>query len=245
MSFSVCIVSNEWTSVLKASIAQLHSVADELLIGTNGGFQLDPYEDLSAFPKLCFLAIPWEGYGATKNHLAQQARQDWILSLDADEVIDDQLRITLRSWCPTIDNELFAIKRINYFGPQQIRHGAWGAGRNKFPRLYHRKFTQWNLQEVHESLKLPPEAQISVLNGHLKHYTADNAQELKEKAQTYAALSRQKQQRLGKKLTTSKACLKAGFLFLKDYFFRLGFLDGKAGWLIARYNSLYTFWKYR
>lgn len=244
MNFSVCILVHEWHEKLPDILNAYSSCADEILLGINGDFQPQRYPVLSAFPKLRLLPLMWQGYGTTRNQLSAQAIHDWVLHTDLDELPDEALQQQLREWDPVHPGQLFALRMQHYFGDRPIRYGAWGRGKKWFLRLYNRRFTSWDDQAVHESLQAPAGADIVRLEGRIRHYTANDEAVLRRKSLHYAMLYRQRYLNRQRRLPRWKTLLSPAFTFIKQYLFQCGFLDGRAGFQIARANALYTYWKY-
>lgn len=244
MPISVCILINEWRPVVLKVIESYVGCCSEILIGANGGFSLEAHPELLANPKVKGFSLEWKGYGQTKNELAGYAANDWILSVDADEVADEKLQQALLLWQPDSVNTIYALGRCHHLAGRPVRHGAWSIKKQKVFRLYNRDYTQWDEAEVHENIRIPEDALIVRLPGRMNHFTADNYDEFMAKNKHYARLSAKKYQRQHKSVFPGKSWLSAGFGFIKDYFFRLGFLDGRVGWQVAKGNALYTYWKY-
>ncbi len=244
MKISVCIIANKLTPRLR-DVLLSYKECDELLLGFNGDKQhLVAYE----FPTLDNLQViqqKWNGYGATKNELAAQARNEWILSVDSDEVADGTLKAALQDFSPATNNEIYQLTIRHFFGNSQIKHGAWGRGKTKFLRLYNRSHTNWDTADVHETILVKENSIVKELKGIIQHYTAESAQQFSSKNEHYARLSASKYYTRGKKATWIKRFAAPAFTFLKQYFFQLGFLDGAAGYTIAKGNAKYTFRKYQ
>lgn len=245
MTFSVCILVHAWHPKLPEILAAYSSCADEILLGINGDFQPEHYPVLSGFSKVRLLPLMWQGYGTTRNQLSAQAVNDWVLHSDLDELPDEQLLESLRQWTPSHAAQVFALEMQHYFGTRAIRHGAWGRGKKWFLRLYNRRVTVWQGQAVHETLVQQEGQEVKKLAGKIRHYTAPDEAALHRKSRQYAALYRQRYLENHKKLPLWKTGLSPIFTFVKQYIFQLGFLDGRAGFQIARANALYTYWKYR
>ncbi|HET8574495.1 MAG TPA: glycosyltransferase family 2 protein [Edaphocola sp.] len=244
MPISVCILINRWRPVVLKTIESYTACCSEVLLGANGGFKFEDYPELLQNPKVKGVSLDWKGYGQTKNDLARFAENDWILSVDTDEVADERLQQSLSLLRPENDHIIFALGMCHYLGGRPVRHGAWSTGKRNFLRLYNRNYTQWDEAEVHESIKVPGNARIIRLPGQINHYTADSYEQFIIKSKKYARLSAAKYRKQKKKIFPGKGWTSAGFSFIKDYIFRLGFLDGHAGWQVAKGNALYTFWKY-
>lgn len=244
MPISVCILVNKWHPKLVATLDSYNNCCAEILLGANGGFDATAYPVLQKYPQLKIIDLTWEGYGKTKNKLATYAKNEWILSVDADEVADDTLSEALQKIKLQNSKTIFAFQMCHYIGEKPVRHGSWSAGKRKFLRLYNRTHTQWDEAAVHESIQVKPDSEIQLLAGKINHYTVENYPQFLEKNKHYAALSVQKYQSQNKSVFPGKSFISAAFSFIKNYFFRLGFLDGKAGWQIAKGTTLYTYWKY-
>jgi len=184
----------------------------------------------------------WDGYGANKNKGIALATNNWILSLDADEVIDMELvgsihRLTLQD--PTM---VYDIQYKLYFGQKQIHFGSWG--KEHHLRLFNRTHVRWCESMVHERLVLPKFVKTRQVAGYIHHYTVNNAQEYIDKTMHYAWLGAQQYLRQGRKFLFFKRLFSPTFGFFKNYFIRLGFLDGKEGLQIAKINYKSTYFKY-
>lgn len=240
MKISVCILINQWHEKLPQLLTSAFNCSDDVLLGCNGeGKNLKEHPALKQFSSLRFIILEWSGYGATKNQLSQYAKYDWILSIDSDEDIDKTLQFEIQQLKEYSNCQVFNMQRLNFLGNKPIRHGAWGRNK-KFIRLYNRCFTKWDNAAVHESIIEEPGMQIISLKGKLLHYTATDYKSFLQKNRHYATLAAtERNQR-----SIIKRWLSPVFTFLKDYIFRLGFLDGKAGWQIAKGTALYTYWKY-
>jgi len=241
---SVCILINEWHPRLPQTLASYGACCSEMLLGVNGGFNPEAYPELKQ-ARLRLVSLGWSGYGATRNKLAGYARHEWILSVDTDEVADPALQEALSTLSPSDPGCIYTLSMCHHLGAKPIRHGSWAAGKRQFPRLYNRSHTQWDEAVVHERILIPPHTQLVPLPGKILHYTALDYQQLIAKSKQYAVLSARKYRQAGKQSFPGRSWLSAAFSFVRDYCFRLGFLDGKAGWQIAKSTALYTYWKYR
>jgi hypothetical protein len=104
---------------------------------------------------------------------------------------------------------------------------------------------KWNDADVHESLLLPDDVKVISVPGYVLHKTATNFSEYENKMENYAALNAEKYFKQQKRSGSLKMFFSAIFSFIKNYFFKLGFLDGAMGYHCARINARYTFLKYK
>ncbi|HJS54837.1 MAG TPA: hypothetical protein VJ765_09845, partial [Chitinophagaceae bacterium] len=128
-------------------------------------------------------------------------------------------------------------------GKKWLRFGEWGD--DKHTRLFNRIKVKWNNAEVHESLLLPQDAIVFEVGGNVLHKTAGSIAEYEKKMKSYAALNAEKYFKQGRRSGMLKMIFSAVFSFIKNYFFKLGFLDGTTGFQCAKINAGYTFLKYK
>src|SRR5204862_5773213 len=110
--------------------------------------------------------------GKTKNKANALAKYDWILSLDADEAIDEELKKSLLSLDLSNEMKVYEIRFKNFLGGKWLRFGEWG--NDKHIRLFNRKKVQWNDADVHESLIFPEGTQTILLIGNVLHKRASD-----------------------------------------------------------------------
>lgn len=188
------------------------------------------------------LPVTWSGYGNARNTAAAIAVNDWIIALDADERITPELASSINALSLTDDKKLFGFKRANFLGSKKIVFGEWG--RDKLYRLYNKKQAAWNLALVHENIE-GLGLEKSIISGELLHYTMKDVQEYYAKTILYAQLSADKYLAQKKRPSFLKRFISPVYSFLQNYIFRLGFLDGKEGFIIARTSSRYIYLKYK
>lgn len=245
MPVSVCIVTNQWHPKLEAIIRILGQQVAEILIGFDDDGNMGKTPEYLNQASVKLVSLAWEGFSQTKNKLAAMAGQSWILSLDSDEVPDIAFVAALQELDLAGENinTLYRIKRLSYFEGKLIKHGAWG--NDKVTRLYNKLYTCWDNAIVHESLERKADTEVRLMHGLLLHFTADDNEMFLKKARKYARLSAEKYLLANKKVSLLKLWLAPLFLFLKEYIFQSGFLDGAGGFKIATGNAKYTFWKYK
>lgn len=184
----------------------------------------------------------WEGFGITKNKANVQAKYDWIFQLDADEAADELLIQNLHqiNWNNTA--VIYKMKRISFFKGKCIRYGAWK--NDEQIRLFHRSKSSWNHDLVHERLITEHDLKVQQVNGHILHKTLQSINQFREKMNYYAAQSAEQYFQQNKKGAWWKQYASPVFSFVRNYFVRLGFLDGKEGFAVAWLTAQYTHSKY-
>jgi len=185
----------------------------------------------------------WNGYGNNKNKGIKTAKYDWILSLDADEVPDYDLVMALQKLDLSNPDIVYNISFKVFFGKKAIRFGSFGS--EKHLRLFNRTVVKWADVPVHETLILHNNIVKKMLRGHINHYAINGPEEYKRKMLHYAALNAHKYLMSGRRATVIKRHFSPVFNFVKNYIFRLGFIDGKEGLFIASTMAWYTSLKYQ
>lgn len=178
------------------------------------------------------------GFGPTKNKAAAIASNDWIFSLDADEVVTLEFVENLKK-VSLDDKTLYTILRTNYYKDSQIKH-CWGD--DVIVRLYNKTKTSFTDKKVHEKI-IVDGFTIESIKGVVKHFPYSTITDFIIKLDRYSTIFAQ--DNVGKKSSSPlKALLNAKFSFIKTYFFKRGFLDGYAGLVIAFSHMATNFYKY-
>lgn len=189
------------------------------------------------------------GFGQQKNLAASLAENNWILNIDADEEISDELKSSIIRLLNTDDdhnhNYLIKLNRRTMFCGKWIYHGGWYP--DKIGRLYHRQYCQWTTPPVHEELLLNNKIthQVLELEGDLNHYSFPSFESQVKTNLKYAKFGAI--QLVDSKMSRpslAKVLIKPIGKFVECYFFKLGFLDGLAGLFIALNAAYSLFMKY-
>ena len=241
MNISVVIITKNEAHIIANTLQSLQPVITDIVIVDSGSTD----ETIAICKQFNAVVIEtdWAGYGINKNKGIAAAKNDWILSLDADEAIDEELKQSLLQLDLNNDEDVFNIRFKNFFCNKWIRFGEWGF--DTHVRLFNRQKVQWNNVAVHENLIFPAAVKIVKLKGNILHYTVKNRQEYDAKTDHYARMNAAKYAAAAKSAGFFKQYFSPLFAFIQHYIFRLGFLDGAAGFIIAKTTARYTFLKYR
>lgn len=237
---SVIIITKNEAEFIAECITAAQLITDDIIVIDNDSTDNTPH--IARDYGCRVYQKSWDGYGNNKNKGLELARYNWILSIDADEIADLELVLSLHSLKLNAPNIVYDIKFKSYVGKKPIKHGSWG--RDHHIRLFNRTQVKWAEQIVHETLVLAPHIQIQRVDGYLHHYSVKNISECKSKAIYYARLSAEEYLRAGKKATFLSLYITPGFSLFKNYILLLGFLDGKEGWAIARVTYKNKWLKY-
>lgn len=237
---SVVIITKNEADIIWRSINMARIITDDIVVIDNGS--TDDTEQIALANGCRVFHKSWDGYGANKNKGNLYARYNWILSLDADELIDDEMIAALHGLDYGREHVVYDINFKTYFGHKLIRFGNWG--RDHHIRLFNKKMVKWSELPVHETLLLPKNIMKRKLAGHIHHYSVKDHDECQSKGIHYASLSAKKYYNNGQRSNFVKQYLSPGFNFVKNYIFLLGFLDGREGWYIAINATNHTWLKY-
>lgn len=185
---------------------------------------------------------PWEGYAAAKNFALEQSTGDWILWLDADERVTEALSQEIQDILKKglIDVVGFEVSRRAFFLGKWIRHSGWYPG--YVLRLFRRGSGRWSDKKVHEHLQIAGKTER--LNSDLLHFTDPNLWHYFDKFNRYTTLAAEELTAKGEHFRLGQLILRPSWLFVRMYFFRLGFLDGIQGFILCVLSSCYVFTKY-
>lgn len=237
---SVVVVCKNEAHTIADVVKSVLPLTDDIIVADNGS--MDNTIDVANKARAKVITLEWKGFGPTKNAANNAAAYDWILSLDADEMVDTELLKQLNSLPLANINQVYELRFKNYLGDKLIKYGAWGT--DKHVRIFNRKKVHWNEEYVHEELIFPPGIKKITLNGFVMHKTARTMQEFYSKMMIYADLNARRYFKNGKKGYLITLWANPVFDFVKNYIFRLGFLDGAEGFSIARIHAYYTYLKY-
>jgi glycosyltransferase involved in cell wall biosynthesis len=182
----------------------------------------------------------WLGFGRQKQHAVSIARNDWVLCLDADERVTEELARGLRKALASRRYHAYRMARRNRFLGRWLAHGEgypdWSL------RLFHRAYASWSNDEVHEAVLTTVE--VGSLQGDLLHDSAEDIATYLAKQNRYTSLHAQALFKQGVRASHWRLLASPLVRFVKFYILRLGFLDGGAGFAHVAIGCNNTFQKY-
>ncbi|MEY3182425.1 MAG: hypothetical protein RLZ35_410 [Pseudomonadota bacterium] len=187
---------------------------------------------------------PWQGFGHQKQIALNYAKGDWVLSLDADEIVSPSLQVNIQKQLTMPFDTTYSgyyITSVTDFCGTKIRHGDWRS--DKKLRLFKRNKGTFTPDVVHERLVIP-DGKVGFLPGHLSHFSYPNLATALEKVQRYSTLGAEKKWAAGKKASFFTALSHGLWAFFRGYVLKGGFLDGVAGFLVAFSRMEETFYRY-
>jgi glycosyltransferase involved in cell wall biosynthesis len=236
----VIITKNEEKNIVRC-LESLAGVADEVIVLDS--YSTDNTVALVHQSGYTLVQREWEGFSASKNYANNLATGDYILSIDADEVLSDKLKQSILTFKRERDVDACEINRLTNYCGQWIRHSGW------YPeyklRIFKRDAARWK-GSIHEELEFSsPPQKIKKLEGDLLHYSYPTVESHLKKMFPYASLAAERDFQKGKKyFFITHAVLKPMWMFIKKYILNLGFLDGLYGFVIAVLSSFDRFLRY-
>jgi len=235
-NISVVIIVKDGEKTIKSTLDALSQFSD-VVVYDNGSTD-NTLDIVGAYPNINLIQGDFLGFGMTKNKATTYAKNDWILSLDADEVLDVNFLINLENLVLN-QTTVYQIFRRNFYQQKHIAH-CWN--NDKIVRLYHRQTTCFNDKKVHESVRVKT-LDMALLTGFVNHYPYNSISDFIKKIDIYS--SEFAFDNAGKKSSSPiKAIVSGGFSFFKTYVLKRGFLDGYPGLIIAFSHMATNFYKY-
>ncbi len=238
MKVSVVIITLNNIRTIKQVLAAVVSWADEIVVVDSGSTDdtvniADGFGCKTQYRK-------FDGFGTQKRYAVEQAKNDWIFIVDADEVVTDELKNEIDIVLKGTDYQGFMIPNTLVFLGKIMRYGR----EYKMPhlRLFNKKFGTYNDRQVHEDVVLNGE--IATLKNHVLHYSYADLAEVFQKMNNYSTRGASELHKRGKKASLLKIVTKFPVAFFTEYFIRLNFLNGYRGFVWAFTQSVYATMKY-
>jgi glycosyltransferase involved in cell wall biosynthesis len=233
---AVVLAKNNETTI-KNTLKAL-SAFEDVIVYDNGSTD-STINIAQSFSNVNLVQGEFKGFGWTKNEATNHAKNDWIIIVDSDEVIDAELLQTLK--IKKLDkNSVYILNFKAYYKDIVVKYCGWN--NQKIKRVYNTSITKYNDNDVHEDI-ITDGLKTEILDGNMKHYSYQSIEQFVTKANTYSSLFAQNN--AGKKNSSpTKAFFNGAYSFVKTYFFKQGFRDGYIGLIIAYSHMVTNFYKY-
>ncbi len=235
---AVIIACNEEDKIARA-IDSLQW-ADEILIVDSES--TDHTREIAESHGARVIVQKWLGFSKQKQFAVDAATNEWVFSLDADEQVSDELKAEILKLKESANNlaDGYKLPRLSFYLDRPIRHSGW------YPdwqlRFFNRKKGKWKDVLIHESVTV--EGKVEKLHGDILHFSIENAAHHHRMiGERYAPLAAEQMFQNGKETNALKTATAGLTTFVQTYFLKLGFLDGLAGFCIARFAAHHAFLK--
>jgi glycosyltransferase involved in cell wall biosynthesis len=239
MKLSVIIIAKNAEATIRRCLESV-AWADEIVVVESGsadrtaeicrelGAKVHPVHD-------------WPGYGPQKNRALDHAVGDWVLSLDADEWITPELRVEIeRAIAAPGGKVAFALPRRSSFCGRFMRHSGWWP--DYVRRLFRRGTARFSDDQGHDRLIV--KGAIGKLSAPIHHETVTDLEQLIDKMNVYTAMTARNLHERGRRASMLTALLHGWWAFVRTYFLRAGFLDGREGLMLAIANAENSYYRY-
>jgi len=239
---SAIIITKDEEKNIAHCLDSLVRIADEIIVIDS--FSTDATEKIcTSYDKVEFCTSEWKGYSETKNYGNSLAKGKYILSIDADEVVSEELLQSLIKFKSEQNRpEVCSFNRLTNFCGKWIRHSGWYPDRKI--RLWKRELAHWE-GRVHEKPVFTQNVSIVHLEGDLLHYSYHTIGEFRQHTFTYSDLASREIAEKVTRFILLRSILNPLSRFITGYFVRGGFLDGYYGFIICRISAAGVYRKYR
>jgi len=235
---SVAVITRDEEPSIRACLESV-SWADEIVVLDSGSTDatVEICRSLGAIVEI----TDWRGFGVQKNRAIERCRNEWILSLDADERVTTTLRTEIELGLAAPGNNVaFRIPRLSSYCGRQMRHGGWWP--DYVARLFRRSHARFSDDLVHE--RLVADGAIGTLTQPLAHEAFVSLEEVLDKMNRYSSAGAQRLLAAGANGSVTRAVGHGLWAFVRTYLLRAGFLDGREGFMLAVSNAEGTYYRY-
>lgn len=236
---SACILTYNQAEKIEAAVSSV-LWADEIVVVDS--FSSDRTPDIARSLGARVVDVPFNGFGDLRNRAIEACRFDWIFSLDSDERCTEAVRdeiLELLAGSPP--HEIYMVPRRSYMMGRWIRGSGWYPNFRQ-PQFFRKGSIRYTLEPVHEGFEVLDRRSVGTLRNAICQFPFRNLEEVISKMNRYSTLGTAKL--TGKRVSMASAFGHGAWSFIKHYIFKLGFIDGWAGFVIAFGNFEGTFYRY-
>ncbi len=235
----VIITYNEESNIARC-LNSLMDVCDEIIVVDS--FSTDKTKEICIRYDVTFIEHAFAGHIEQKNFAVSQAKNNVVLSLDADEELSETLKQSILEVKQNWATDAYYFNRLTNFCGAWIKHSGWYPDAKT--RLWDKRYGTWGGENPHDTVIITSNKPRVKLKGDLFHYSFHRLEDHALRAAKYAEIAAKAMHQRGKKSSIGKAIGSALILFIKSFFFKLGFLDGFYGIIICVTSAHTSFLKY-
>lgn len=236
----VILTFNEERNIARC-IESVKELADDLLVVDS--LSSDRTQEIAKSLGARIIEQPFLGYREQKNFALDKAEFDHVLSLDADEALDEKLYQSVVAAKQSFSKNGYSMNRLTNYCGKWIHHSGW------YPdtkiRLFDKRKARWKGRNPHDRLEMDSGSDVGHLKGDILHYSFYTIDEHKAQIKRFSEISAKARFEEGQRASYLKVFGSPIVKFVKSYFLKLGILDGYYGWLICRYSAYATYKKYK
>lgn len=236
---AVIITYNEERNIERC-LQSLQGVADEIVVVDS--FSTDRTREICNKYQVKFVCHKFDGHIEQKNWAITQAAFPHVLSLDADEALDEELKKSIKGVKENWKFEGYTMNRLTNYCGKWIRYCGWYPDRKL--RLWDSRKGEWQGINPHDEYKMKGAIPVGHLKGDILHYSYYEVSEHYKQSEYFSDIAAKAYLKKGKKSNWIKIIMSPAIKFIKTYFIKLGFLDGREGFLISKISAYATYIKY-
>ena len=238
---SVAIITLNEERDIGRCLESVQGLADEIVVVDS--FSTDKTEAICLKYGARFIQHQFEGYIEQKNFALSQTSFQYVLSLDADEALSEELKVSVLQTKSNFTADGYNMNRLTNYTGTWIHHCGWYPDTKL--RLFNRDKGKWGGTNPHDEFRFDGPATTEKLKGDILHYSYHSLEDHYRQIEHFTDIASRAYFDKGKKAPLLKLIFSPVVRFIRDYFFLLGFLDGKAGLRICYLSAGATFKKYR
>lgn len=239
MQLSVIIITFNEENNIQRCLNSVRGIADEVVVVDSGS--QDHTKTVCRQMGAKVHVHPFRSYGLQKEFATRLTAFDYILSLDADEELSEELYDSINKVKLHWEKDCYSCQRVTNFCGKWILHGEWFP--DKVIRLFDKRKVKWE-GHIHEKIVPDDRHNMGNLRGRLLHYSYDSLAHFRIKSEKYAEMGARELYHQGVCPGFYHFYIKPAYRFLSAYLLRKGFMDGNAGYLIARLTANRVYMKY-
>ncbi len=240
IKITVAIITFNEERNIGRCITSIHDIADEILVVDS--YSTDKTKDICLSMGARFLENPFKGHIEQKNFALREAQFDYVLSLDADEALSIELIKQIKEIKKNFEYDGYEFNRLTNYAGFWVKHCGWYPDTKL--RLIKKDKAIWGGTNPHDILIPHADARIKKLYGDLLHYSYDSITAHITQTNKFTTIAAKEAFQRGARSSILKIVTRPILKFLRDYFFKLGILDGRYGFIICYINALSAFLKY-
>ncbi len=241
MKISVVVITFNEAKNIARCLQSVKNIADEIIVVDS--FSTDETCSIAASYRAKIIHHKFEGHIQQKNFAKNLAANDFVLSLDADEVLDDNLKSSILEIKSGGSFDGYKMNRLTNYCGKWIHHSGWYPDTKL--RLWNKNKGNWGGENPHDEFFLVLNSSIKHLKGNILHYSYYTLADHDKQIEYFTNIASKAAFANGRRSSIFKIIFSPTIKFLKMYFFQLGFLDGYFGFVIARKSAYAAFLKYK
>lgn len=240
ISISAVIITYNEERNIDRCLSSLKDVVDEIVVVDS--FSKDRTAEICAKHGVRFIENPFEGHIQQKNFAIDQAKSEWILSLDADEALTEELQKSILTIKQAPQFLGYRMNRLTNYCGHWVKYCGWYPDTKV--RLVRKDKARWQGVNPHDRLDMNENEETGFLNGDILHYSYYTQEDHLKQIEFFGNIAAKELFERGGRSSWLKICVKVIAQFFKSYFLKLGILDGRAGFTISRLSAYATYRKY-